>query len=368
MLFCGGILLLSVPLTSSQFQMALQASFTKAVFKFNFKARTSRGLMRDKTSWFIQIWRDEKPEVIGIGECGPLPGLSIDDRPDFESVLQEVVERLAKATGQDDALRTVPNGFPSILFGVETALLDLQHGGKRVIFQNDFMKGSPIPINGLIWMGDLDFMMDQINKKVAQGFRCIKLKVGGLDFDKECDVLNYVRKRYYREQIEIRLDANGAFKPEEALYKLKELSRFQVQSIEQPLKAGSEYLEALCRKSPIPIALDEELIGVQAKEREALLRRVQPQFIILKPTLHGGISGCRHWIELAESLQIGWWMTSALESNIGLNAICQFAAEFPIRIPQGLGTGSIYENNIASPLVVKNGYIQHVDSGGWASL
>lgn len=350
--------------------MALRAAYSKTVFKFNFKARTSRGLMRDKVSWFIRVWHEDKPDVVGIGECGPLPGLSTDDRPDFESVLQDVVVRLNTRTSMEweEVNHFVPNNYSSIVFGLETALLDLQHGGKRVLFVNEFLTGKPIPINGLIWMGDLDFMMDQINKKVAQGFRCIKLKVGGLDFDKECDVLNYLRKRYFRENIEIRLDANGAFKPDEALYKLNELARFNVQSIEQPLRAGSEFLEELCRKSPIPVALDEELIGIRANDRAALLQRVKPHYIILKPTLHGGLSGCQNWISIAQSLHIGWWITSALESNIGLNAICQFTSEYDITIPQGLGTGGIYENNITSPLVVEKGYIQYSNQLAWESL
>lgn len=348
--------------------MALKASYSKSTFKFNFKARTSRGLMRDKASWFIKIWHDDKPDVMGIGECGPLPGLSTDDRPDFEEVLQQVVTQIEQqsVTEWKRAATLVPEGFSSILFAVETALLDLQNGGKRVIFQNEFVGGKPIPINGLIWMGDLDFMMDQINKKIAQGFTCIKLKVGGLDFDKECDVLSYLRKRYFRENIELRLDANGAFKPDEALYKLNELAKFKVQSIEQPLKAGSEYLEEVCRKSPIPVALDEELIGVPDQEQKALLQRVHPQYIILKPTLHGGISGTQKWISIAEELNMGWWITSALESNIGLNAICQLAGEYPITIPQGLGTGGIYENNIESPLVVEKGQIKLSLNSNWS--
>jgi len=343
--------------------MIVQASFTRKVFQFGFKARTSRGLMRDKTSWFINLWDTTHPEVIGVGECGPLPGLSIDAKPEFETVLQHVLDKVCGQQVDESSIDTLvtsvaPVDFPSIVFGLETALRDLVHGGRRMIYPNDFTNGQPIPINGLIWMGDMDFMMDQINKKIALGFTCIKLKVGGLDFDRECDILNYIRKRYYKDDITIRLDANGAFKIDDVLYKLTALSKFKVHSIEQPIKPGLPEMEELCRKSPIPVALDEELIGVfSADEKKYLLERINPAFIILKPTLHGGMMGCREWISIAESLGIGWWITSALESNIGLNAVCQFTANYKTEMAQGLGTGMIYDNNIASPLEVRNGNI-----------
>src|SRR5258706_11569841 len=235
--------------------------------------------------------------------------------------------------------------YSSITFALETALLDLLHGGKRIIFKNKFMEQTPIPINGLVWMGGLDFMLQQVEIKIRDGYKCVKLKVGGLDFEKECDVLQYIRRKYFRDNIVIRLDANGAFKKEEALQKIQNLKRFQVHSIEQPIKPGLPEMEQLCRESPIPIAFDEELIGIDNREqKEALLRKLKPHFIILKPTLHGGLSGCEEWIQLAMKNNIGWWMTSALESNIGLNAIAQFASRHPIEIPQGLGTGQIYTN------------------------
>lgn len=356
--------------------MALQATFVRKTFHFGFKARTSRGLMRDKNSWFIRLWDDRDPSVVGLGECGPLPGLSIDARPDFEEVLQATLQAINDKQLSAEELsgtaflpphvaEAVPVEFPAILFGLETAWIDLRHGGKRQLWQNSFSAGQPIPINGLIWMGDLDFMMNQINQKIAQGFTCIKLKVGGLDFDRECDVLEYIRKRYYKEDITIRLDANGAFKIDEALFKLTELAKFKIQSIEQPIKPGLEVMEELCRKSPVPVALDEELIGVKAGEKEALLNRLKPQYIILKPTLHGGLSGCADWIATAERLGVGWWITSALESNIGLNAICQFTANYSITIPQGLGTGAIYTDNIPSPLVAEHGKIFHDPQRPW---
>jgi o-succinylbenzoate synthase len=327
--------------------------------------------MRDKTSWFITIRDDGSPDVVGIGECAPLPGLSIDSRPDYEEVLNAVVKKVSNLPSDFDlpVSELVPPGFPSITFGLETAMLDLKHGGKRIIFENSFLKRRSIPINGLIWMGDMDFMMDQINKKISEGFRCIKLKVGGLDFDRECDVLAYIRKRYFREDISIRLDANGAFRVDDVLFRLEQLARFNIHSIEQPIKPGLDVMEELCRKSPIPIAFDEELIGIQEYQgKVTLLERLKPQYIILKPTLHGGFAGCAEWIQIAESMGIGWWITSALESNIGLNAICQFTANYPITLPQGLGTGMIYQNNFESPLRVEAGEVFYDLAGQWESL
>lgn len=351
--------------------MALRASVTKKVFEFNFAARTSRGRMKDRTSWFIKLWDENSPAVFGLGECAPLPGLSVDDKPEYETVLNQVTENVAtlktsSSTLLKDAAALVPSGFPSILFGLETALLDLANGGKRVIFDNNFLASKPIPINGLVWMGDLDLMLQQASIKIEEGFRCIKIKVGGLNFEKECDILNYIRKKYYREEITLRLDANGAFKTEEALYKLFDLSKFKIHSIEQPIKPGQPELEELCRKSPIPVALDEEMIGLSSAEaKKNLLSKVKPQYIIVKPSLHGGILGSQEWISLAESLNIGWWITSALESNIGLNAICQLTANYAITIPQGLGTGTLYENNFESPLEVKKGELFYNPKISW---
>ena len=344
--------------------MPLQASFFKKVFKFNFKARTSRGLMKDKTSWFIKLWDSQASSVFGLGECGPLPGLSIDAGPDFESLLTGIISQFNEARLQqpmfEEISKFVPQSLPSVVFGFETAMLDLHHGGQRIIYKNNFGEGQPIPINGLIWMGDMDFTMGQINTKIAEGFKCIKLKVGGLDFDRECDVLHYVRKRYFRENITIRVDANGAFKLDEALYKLEQLAKFNVHSIEQPIKPGQEEMEELCRKSQVPVAFDEELIGKHTQqEKIAMLQHLKPQFIVLKPTLHGGLKGCAEWITIAEKLGIGWWITSALESSVGLNAICQFTANYKTDLYQGLGTGMIYENNFESPLEVREGNIYY---------
>lgn len=353
--------------------MALRASYGKKELQFNFKARTSRGLMKNKISWFVKLWDDTTPECYGLGECSPLPGLSIDAIPDFEEVLVKALKKLClsgippRVSGIPDVSNVVGFGFPSISFGLETALLDLANGGTRVIFKNDFLSGRQLPINGLIWMGDMDFMMDQINKKIAEGFSCIKLKVGGLDFDRECDVLDYIRKRYFRNDIVIRLDANGAFKPDDVLHRLSQLARFKIHSIEQPIKPGLALMKDLCRNSPIPVAFDEELIGVEKKEDKIrLLETLHPQYIILKPSLHGGLSGTAEWITLAEQRNVGWWITSALESAIGLNAISQFTANYPVELYQGLGTGNIYQNNVGSPLKVVNGNMTYDPTGQWA--
>jgi len=364
--------------------MPLKARLQKRVFEFSFNARTSRGAMKDRISWFVHLWDDADTEVVGIGECGPLPGLSSEHTPELEATLNYLVEKINNISAELpmemelDGLNKLITQFigaeqvsqyPSFVFALETALLDLQNGGDKIIFKNKFLEGHPIPINGLIWMGGLDFMLQQIEIKIRDGFTCLKLKVGGHDFEKECDVLQYIRRKYFRNNITIRLDANGAFKKDEALFKLKELARFNIHSIEQPVKAGLAEMAELCWQSPIPIALDEELIGVYGSAAKLdLLTRIKPQFIILKPTLHGGLYGCAEWIRLAEQLGIGWWITSALESNIGLNAIAQFTAQYPVQIPQGLGTGMIYNNNVESPLTIQKEHLTYDDGLIWGFL
>ncbi len=363
--------------------MSLKASFHKRIFHFSFEARTSRGVIREKVSWFIKVWDHTSPEITGVGECGPLPDLSPDHLPELNETLEGII-----ATFNKSALILPPiadlnelNAFiikslsvdsvevekyPSIVFAFETALLDLLHGGAKIIFENTFVQGKSIPINGLIWMGGLDFMLQQIEIKIRDGFRCVKLKVGGIDFEKECDVLQYIRRKYFRENITIRLDANGAFKPADALNKLTELAKFDVHSIEQPIKPGLPEMEELCRTTPIPISLDEELINItKTAQKEALLKRLKPAYIILKPTLHGGLYSCQEWIQLAEKQNVGWWITSALESNIGLNAIAQFTAQYPIHLPQGLGTGMLYTDNIDSPLSVSKGMLSYESALAW---
>jgi o-succinylbenzoate synthase len=215
-------------------------------------------------------------------------------------------------------------------------------------------------------MGDLDLMLQQASIKIEEGFRCLKIKIGGLNFEKECDIIHYIRKKYFSDEIELRLDANGAFKPEEALYKLYDLSKYKIHSIEQPVKPGLSEMEELCRKSPIPIVLDEELIGVEeTSDRKKLLERIKPQYIVLKPSLIGGVRSTQEWISIAESAGVGWWMTSALESNIGLNAICQLTANYSTTLAQGLGTGTLYENNFESPLEVMDGTIRYNSKLPW---
>jgi len=357
----------------------LRASVHPQVFVFSFAARTSRGPMKEKTSWFIRMWDDSKPEVYGLGECGPLPGLSKKHGIEFETVLTEEIKNfesknLSLPSGSADLAtltdffksNKISREYSSIVFGLETALLDLMQGGKRIIFKNKFMEQTAIPINGLVWMGGLDFMLQQVEIKIRDGYRCVKLKVGGLDFEKECDVLQYIRRKYFRENIEIRLDANGAFKKDDALDKINSLKRFNVHSLEQPIKPGSPEMEEICAKSPIPIAFDEELIGVSSHEdKEKLLTRNKPKYLILKPTLHGGLVGVDEWIKLAEKQNIGWWLTSALESNIGLNAIAQFTAQYPSTLYHGLGTGQIYDNNIPSPLFADKGLLSYQANEKW---
>jgi o-succinylbenzoate synthase len=363
--------------------MSLEASIHQRVFHFSFDARTSRGAMKEKVSWFLKIRDKAVPEIEGVGECGPLPGLSPEFKPEINDTIEGLITRFNSRSLTIEPttnLRSI-NGFivealgveavnyPSVVFAFETALLDLWNGGNKVIFNNAFIQGAPIPINGLIWMGGLDFMLQQIEIKIRDGFRCVKLKVGGIDFEKECDVLQYIRRKYFRDNISIRLDANGAFKPADALYKLNELAKFDIHSIEQPIKPGSAEMEELCRVSPIPIALDEELIGINmTRQKEELLSRLKPAYIILKPTLHGGLYSCQEWIQLAEKQNIGWWITSALESNIGLNAIAQFTAQYPSSLPQGLGTGMLYTDNIDSPLSVHQGLLFYETTYNWGEV
>jgi len=355
--------------------MSLKADFVKYTLQFRFEAGTSRGVLTDKDTYFVRIRNHESPLVFGLGECGPLPGLSIDDRPDFEEQLNEVCDLF---NSLDLQLFTwnipiilsqlISHAFPSIQFGFETAMFDYIHGGRRVIVGNEFSRGvKQIPINGLVWMGDRDFMLRQLDEKLAAGYSTIKLKIGAIDFEQECDLLAYVRARFSPEQITLRVDANGAFHPEEADEKLARLAQYGIHSIEQPIRAGQHELMAdLCRRSPVPIALDEELIGhMEYVDKFRLLKKIQPQFIILKPTLLGGMRHCDEWIEIAGRLGIGWWITSALESNIGLNAIAQYTANFKNPLPQGLGTGQLYHNNIDSPLTIAGGHLHYDQQKDW---
>ncbi len=347
--------------------MSIKASFQKHTLDFAFAAGTSRGILKHKDTWIIKVSADS--EVFGLGEAAPLVRLSIDDIPDFEERLTQACEQISGRTIPSDQSaiyslldELIPSDLPSVYFGFEVAFLDLLNGGKRIVYDNAFSRGGQgIAINGLIWMGALEDMLFQITEKVDQGFDCIKIKIGSLDFEKECDLLQYIRSKYYKLDITLRVDANGAYSPEEALEKLEQLSNYNLHSIEQPIKAGQQSaMHELCRKSPVPIALDEELIGVHTlASKKSLLESIKPQYIILKPTLVGGLRSCKEWIALAEKSGIGWWMTSALESNIGLNAISQFAAAYDTGIPHGLGTGKLYHNNFPSPLTIEKGQIYY---------
>lgn len=358
--------------------MSLKVDYHPYTLHFRFEAGTSRGTLTEKTSYIIRLVDDMNPAVAGYGECGPLVGLSYDDRPDFEAHLQQYCTEF-NALDLELFSWNIPiilnqlisPQFPSILFGFETAMLDFLHGGKQLIRESDFTTGQRgLPINGLIWMGNPGFMRQQIQEKLASGYTTIKLKIGSLDFEQECELLAMIREQYTAEQITLRVDANGAFTPDEVMPKLERLATYQLHSIEQPIRAGQTDLMAeLCRHTPVPIALDEELIGqMEYVHKFRLLKKIQPQFIILKPTLLGGLRHCDEWIELAGRLNIGWWLTSALESNIGLNAIAQYTAQFKHLIPQGLGTGQLYHNNFDSPLFISNGQLLYNPAQPWNLL
>lgn len=348
--------------------MRLKVEYRKHRLQFLFDARTSRGSMADKITYWLKVSAVEAPYRCGYGECHALEGLSLDAGPDFEANLSHYCHLLENAPSAEAFLADQGlDAFPGILFGFETALRDLQLGGQRKVFDNAFHTGKhALPINGLIWMGNADFMRQQVQEKLAQKYTCIKIKIGALDFEQECALLYDIRKQFSPEQITLRVDANGAFSPGEAMDKLKALAALGIHSIEQPIKAGQwEAMAALCRETPVPIALDEELIPVPRERQGQLLNHICPQYIILKPALMGGFRGSASWIAEAEKRNIGWWITSALEGNIGLNAICQFTAQYPVVLPQGLGTGQLYANNLASPLTVAQGWISYNADKDW---
>lgn len=340
----------------------MKASFLKYILHFKRPGGTSRGVMTQKETWLLKLEENGKT---GYGECGLLRGLSIDDRPDYEAKIRWVCTHIHS---DKDQLLAELSEFPSIQFGLETALQSLKSEHPFELFPSEFTKGRQrIPINGLIWMGEPGFMKEQIDQKLAAGFSCIKLKIGAIDFKKELELLRFIRRYYNAGQIELRVDANGGFAPGEALEKLRQLKELDIHSIEQPIRQGQlQEMAALCAATPLPIALDEELIGIFKKEdKEKLLQTVNPQYIILKPSLVGGFSGTREWIELAEKNRTGWWITSALESNIGLNAIAQWTALKNTHMPQGLGTGGLYTNNIESPLMVQGEFLTYAPQLKW---
>jgi o-succinylbenzoate synthase len=341
---------------------------------FRFEAGTSRGTMRVRDGLFLLVYDGQRPGVFGIGECGPLPGLSVDTLPVIEARVREMeVNQIPGQLETGEAMSSwlqseVGKDLPSLWFGLEVALRDFFNGGKRMLFDNAFFHGQrALPINGLVWMSNRDFMLEQIKRKLADGFSCIKIKIGALDLDTELGLLKYIRDRFSEEVLELRLDANGAYKPEEAPRILEILARYQIHSIEQPVRPGQwKTMAKLCRDSPIPVALDEELIGVgETEDRAALLDELKPAFLVLKPTLLGGFDASANWIGQCDQRRIGWWVTSALESNVGLNAVAQFVSQYDTVLPQGLGTGQLYTNNIGSPLVLEGERLMYDPGGRW---
>lgn len=323
------------------------------VLHFKQPAGTSRGVYTERRIWLVRM---SDGSSVGMGECAPLPDLSCDALEPYiyNKVLGDFC-RQVEQTGEIpyEDLRD----YPSMLFGLETAMLNLRRG--CLLFDTPFANGKQgIPINGLVWMGSYEEMLQRMEDKLAQGFRCVKLKVGAIDFEHELDLVKRIRERFSHHEVELRLDANGGFKPEDALYRLELLSQYAIHSIEQPIKQKQwAKMAELCRDAPLPIALDEELIGVNDPEiKRQMLRIIKPAYIVLKPSLHGGMMGCREWIDIAREEGIGSWITSALESNVGLNAIAQFCSEVygdGITFPQGLGTGQLFTDNIPMPLEIR---------------
>ncbi len=333
----------------------IKATYSKHILNFKNPSGTSRGILHTKETWYIKI---EDHNNIGIGECGILRGLSYDDRPDYEEMLKWTCANISKGPEilWEDLIE-----YPSIQAGIEMAYLSLKSKDPYTLFPSAFTEGKKnISINGLVWMGDEIFMRDQIQQKIEQGFDCIKMKVGAIDFNQEFTLLSAIRKEFDKDKITLRVDANGGFAFAKAQHILQQLSTLDIHSIEQPIAVQQwDEMRALCENTPVPIALDEELIGViDVEKKQKLLTTIRPQYIILKPSFIGGFQGSEQWIDLAKTYDIGWWVTSALESNVGLNAIAQWAYTLYPEGPQGLGTGSLFTNNIASPLEVENGVLQ----------
>ncbi|MEN3324182.1 o-succinylbenzoate synthase [Mariniflexile soesokkakense] len=340
----------------------MKASYKKHLLNFKQASGTSRGVLKTKETYFLILNFKEKQ---GVGECGIFRGLSVDDRPDYEEKLQWVCKNIY--LGLEDLLLELIE-FPSIQFGLEMAFKSLESRTPFELFPSKFTQSEDsIAINGLIWMGSEMFMKQQIQDKIEAGFNCIKMKIGAIDFQTEVNLLKSIRNEFTSKDMELRVDANGAFSPSEALEKLKILSNLEIHSIEQPIKQGQvEVMAKLCEEAPLPIALDEELIGAfSVTQKEKLLQTIKPQYIILKPSLVGGFKGSDTWIEIAEKNQIGWWATSALESNVGLNAIAQYTYTKQSKLPQGLGTGGLFTNNFDCPLQVKNGTLQYNNKTTW---
>jgi o-succinylbenzoate synthase len=342
----------------------LQANYSKYILNFKSPAGTSRGVLNTKETWFIKIWDSENPSIYGLGECAVFRGLSFDDIVDYETRLQMCCENIHNARFLIEYLVDLP----SIQFGIETAFADLKNNGNRILFPSNFTNGSEgIPINGLIWMGKIDFIKSQICEKLNAGYRCLKFKVGAMNLNEEYDILKNIRNEFSSGTLEIRLDANGAFSSSTALNIIQEFSNYNIHSIEQPIKPGNlNEMKAICAHSPIPIALDEELIGLNSMHSKTnLLSEIKPQYIIIKPALVGGFKASEEWIDIARKQNIGWWITSALESNVGLNAIAQWTKTLQTYITQGLGTGSLFTNNIESPLYINKQQLFYNNKINW---
>ena len=339
----------------------MKASFKKYTLQFKQASGTSRGVYTTRDSWFIFI---SDGTNTGIGECAPLPDLSIEPLKKMGAKLLQICEQIDYFCQFPEELKT----WPSIRFGLETALRDLRNGGQRQLFPSEFTRGEQgIPINGLIWMGTPEFMKQQVRAKLDAGFHCIKMKIGALDFETEIELLKSIRKEFSANEITLRVDANCAYSYQTALENLKRLSDLQIHSIEQPIETGRwDEMAELCRQSPVPIALDEELIGITSeKEMQKLVDTIRPAYLILKPSLHGGFAGCEQWIRQAEKASSGWWITSALESNIGLNAIAQWTFHLNAKNEQGLGTGQLFTNNFDSPLEIEGERLWHRPEKEW---
>ncbi|MBT4869029.1 MAG: o-succinylbenzoate synthase [Polaribacter sp.] len=340
----------------------IKATYKKYNLNFKTPSGTSRGILKIKETWFF-ILKDNGR--VGIGETGLFRGLSIDDVDHYENKLKWVCNHIDLGL---ELLRKQLYEFPSIQFGLEQAFLSLKSESSFELFPSSFTRGKKsIPINGLIWMGNKSFMKNQIQEKLKSGFSCLKMKIGALNFDAEMELLKEIRKEFSSNEIELRVDANGAFNPKNALEKLHRLSALEIHSIEQPIQQGQvQEMAELCSKTPLPIALDEELIGVfSSEQKKKLIATIAPQYIILKPSLIGGFAGSEEWINFAQQYNCGWWITSALESNVGLNAIAQFTYTLQSNLPQGLGTGGLFTNNFTSPLEVKNGTLQYDPLLNW---
>ena len=341
----------------------MKAAYAPYRLIFKAPAGTSRGILLHKDTYFLKVWDESNPEVYGLGECALFKGLSREDTPLYESKLREMCQNISLGKSTD------LSEFSSLQFGLETALCDLSNGGRRVVVDTPFVHGeTTIPINGLVWMGSFDEMSARIEEKLSAGFTTIKLKIGAIDFESELELIRLLRGRFSRETLTIRVDANGGFSPEEALPKLNRLAAYGIHSCEQPIKPNQwAEMRKICAESPIHIALDEELIGItDPMQMFMLLREIAPQYLIIKPSLMGGFAGAQEWLKMAKMTNTGAWFTSALESNVGLNAIAQVVAKFNPLIPQGLGTGALYTNNIESPLYQKADYLAYNPEGKWA--